>query len=49
LGKIRGALLIDSEEKLANVYQLFQGLSSFSVAAKKREGAENQENWYVIM
>ena len=40
-------VLLDSCEKLANVYQQFRGLSSFSVTAKKREDAENQEYWYV--
>jgi hypothetical protein len=37
------------EEKLANVYQLFQRLSSFSVPQKKRGDAENQEYWYVTL
>ena len=34
-------VLLDSYKKLANVYQLFRWLSSFSVAVKKRGDAEN--------
>jgi hypothetical protein len=49
VGKIRAARLADMKEKLANVYQLFPWLSSFSMTAKKRGDAENQEYWYVTL
>jgi hypothetical protein len=42
-------VLLDSYKKLANVYQLFRWLSSFSVAVKKRGDAENQEYWYKMV
>ena len=42
-------VLLNGYGKLANVYQLFPWLSSFSMTAKKRGDAENQEYWYVTL
>ena len=42
-------VLLNGYGKLANVYQLFRWLSSFSVTANKRGDAKNQEYWYKMV